>query len=94
MLKRKWETYGSGALLDKDFWFSASKQCMHIVAAKLVYLLFDHVLEQEVRDDRDCENLSTLINDLGDVLVLQSHHILTVDLKIENKMQKRMSEVS
>ena len=50
-------------------------------------LLFDHVLEQEVWDDSDREDLSTLVNDLGNFFILQSHHVLSVDLEEEKSFK-------
>lgn len=43
--------------------------------------LFDHVLKEEVWDDRDSQDLSSFVDDFGHLLVFQTNHVLTIDLR-------------
>ena len=46
-----------------------------------VNLLFDHVIEEVGWDDSDGDSLPSVVNDLGNLLVLHSYHVLTINLK-------------
>ena len=48
-------------------------------------LLLDHVREEEVRYHGDRDDVSTLVDQLGNLLVLQTHHVLAVHLKFKKK---------
>ena len=48
-------------------------------------LLLDHVREEEVWYHGDRDDVSTLVDQLGNLLVLQTNHVLAVHLKFKKK---------